>query len=153
MTNLLQHRNTHWICQQRCPRHCHTRQCDPCCDLPRFISVIMIYCVKTVKKINKNFMSTYHSNKLSLISPLMGWCNIRMSYLLCKELWSVSCMKKSNFSAGAEWLLLLLLLGVVCANICINLYNICIYNKHQYSPILYPKCDSITSTIKKKSQS
>lgn len=57
-------------------------------------------------------------------------------------------MKKSNFSAGAEWLLLLLL-GVVCANICINLYNICIYNKHQHSPILYPKCNSITSTIKK----
>lgn len=57
-------------------------------------------------------------------------------------------MKESNFSAGAEWLLLMLL-GVVCANICINLYNICIYNKHQYSPILYPKCNSITSTIKK----
>lgn len=93
-------------------------------------------------------MSTYHSNKLSLISPLMGWCNIRMSHLLCKELWSASCMKKSNFSAGAEWLLLLLL-GVVCANIYINLYNICIYNKHQHSPILYPKCNSITSTIKK----
>lgn len=57
-------------------------------------------------------------------------------------------MKKSNFSAGAEWLLLLLLV-VVSAKVCINLYNISIYDKHQYSATLYPKYHSILSTIKK----